>query len=581
MLYPQTNQYRSEISLNGFWKFSKDETNDGETKGWQQAIPAQYEIAIPASWNEQHQDLTHFFETGWYEKEVIIPKIYKGNRLFLRVGAANYYSRVWVNGELMGEHEGGHLPFSFDVTDNIDWDGMNKITISVDVRIKPDSLPAGEVEHEQIIQKNGYKGQFPRNYYDFFPYGGINRPVSLVVVSKTFIDDVSIQTNIVGEAGEINFTIKLNQPFAGKVTVKVEDVEQNLYMYDDESITGKITIKDAKLWSMENPHLYSMQFGLTKEDVEIDQYILKVGIRTIEIEGSQLLLNGEPIFMRGVGLHEDFAVLGKGMHPALIVKDMNLLNWLGGNSIRTSHYPYSDEFLNYCDENGILVIGETPFVGFVESHYNIDMEVKAKRVITEMINRDKNHPSIIAWSLANEGNTFVPSADSFYKALYDHAKEMDNSRPITIVNCLDVEEDVALKHYDFVCLNRYYGWYTQPGLLDEACELLSEKLDRCYEIFGKPVMVTEFGADAIAGMHMDPPELFSEEYQAEMVTRQYQIIESKPYTIGAHVWVLSDFKTSQNPKRVILNRKGLFTRERQPKLAAHEIRKIWHRDRSS
>jgi beta-glucuronidase len=182
---------------------------------------------------------------------------------------------------------------------------------------------------------------------------------------------------------------------------------------------------------------------------------------------------------------------------------------------------------------------------------------------------------VIAWSLANEGDTFVPSADGFYKGMYDHAKSLDASRPVTIVNCLDVKGDVALQHYDFVSINRYYGWYELPGLLDEACDNLDAQLEQCYTKFRKPVMITEFGADAIAGMHMDPPELFSEEYQAEMITRQYEIIRSKPYTIGAHVWALSDFKTSQSSKRVILNRKGLFTRERQPKLAAHRIREQW------
>ena len=576
MLYPQTNHYRSEISLDGFWKFAKDEKNEGESKGWQNSIPSDREIGVPASWNEQYQDLLHFFQTGWYEKEVIIPTIYKNHQVFLRIGAANYYSHVWLNGNLVGEHEGGHLPFSFDITDYIDWNGSNKIVISVDVRIKPDSLPAGEVESEHIIQKNGFKGQFPRNYYDFFPYGGISRPVSLVVVSKTHVEDISVITDIVnGSEGQVDFSIVLNQPFTGLITVKIDQVEESFHVHNEVSVSGRLSVSEAKFWSMDNPHLYQLKVELSQEEHSIDQYDLKVGIRTITFEGNQLSVNGKPVFLRGVGLHEDFAVLGKGMHPALIVKDMNLLHWLGGNSIRTSHYPYSDEFLNYADQNGILVIGETPFVGFVESHYNRKMEEKAKRVIHEMIQRDKNHPSIIAWSLANEGNTFVPKADAFYKSLYDHAKSLDKTRPSTIVNCIDVEGDVALKHFDFVCINRYYGWYTQPGLLDEACEKLSEQLDRCYELLGKPVMVTEFGADAVAGMHMDPPELFSEEYQAEMITRQYEIIRSKPFTMGAHIWVLADFKTSQNAKRVILNRKGLFTRERQPKLAAHEIKKMW------
>ncbi|WP_042454144.1 beta-glucuronidase [Neobacillus dielmonensis] len=579
MLYPQTNHHRSEISLDGFWRFAKDEKNEGQEKGWQvQGIPSERDIAVPASWNEQNQDLVHYFGTGWYEKAVVIPGVFKGQRIFLRIGAANYYSYVWFNGKLVGEHEGGHLPFQFDVTNFIDWNGPNRVTIAVDVRIKPDSLPAGEVEHEQIIQKNGFKGQFPRNYYDFFPYGGINRPVRLVVVPQTHIEDITVVTDIVGTDGIVDFTVTLNQPFTGLLSVRIDQAAAQFDMVDEVSVSGRLTVPDACFWSVDQPHLYQLLVELLQDTVQVEEYRLKIGIRTIRLEDGNLLLNGEPVFLRGVGLHEDFAVLGKGMHPAVIVKDMNLLQWLGGNSLRTSHYPYSEEFLNYADENGILVIGETPFVGFVESHYNSPIQEKAKRVITEMIHRDKNHPSIIAWSLANEGNTFVPAADGFYKALYDHAKALDQFRPITIVNCLEVEGDVALKHFDFVCLNRYYGWYTQPGLLDEACEILNAQLDRCFELFGKPVMVTEFGADAVAGMHMDPPELFSEEYQAELIMRYYKIIRSKSYTMGAHIWVLSDFKTSQNAKRVILNRKGLFTRDRQPKLAAHTVQKMWEEE---
>jgi beta-glucuronidase len=575
MLYPQSNTQRMVMSLDGFWRFAKDESNHGESKGWQNGIPSDRLIAVPASWNEQYQDLMQFFETGWYERDVEVPNAMDGQQVWLRIGGANYLSKVWFNGQYLGEHEGGHLPFEFNVTRYVKFGQVNQITVSVYVKIKPDSLPPGEVEHEQIIQKNGVRGQFPRNYYDFFPYGGINRSVSLYTTPDIFIQDMTVNTDIEGSNGIVHYQIQLNQPYYGDVKVKIEETEQVIVCSGGQTVSGTIVVEDARFWSVGQPNLYDLEAFLTVNDRVMDKYRLRIGIRSVRIEGTKFLLNGEPVFMNGFGMHEDFPVLGKGTNHAVIAKDLSLLQWMGGNSMRTSHYPYSEEFLNYADENGILVIGETPFVGMVRSLYNETILAKANRVIGEMISRDKNHPSIIAWSLANEPDSFVPEAEAFFKGLYDHAKSLDPSRPATMVNCLTVEGDKAIGYFDFICINRYYGWYSIPGLLDEGCERLSDHLDTCYNLYGKPVMVTEFGADAIPGLHRDPPELFSEEYQAEMVIRQYEVIRSKPYTIGAHVWVLADFKTSQQPKRVVLNWKGLFTRDRQPKLAATHLRKVW------
>ncbi|WP_159886053.1 beta-glucuronidase [Paenibacillus puerhi] len=582
MLYPQITPTRTLISLDGFWQFAADPDNNGEQQGWHSGLPSDREIAVPASWNEQYQDLMYFFGTGWYEKEIELPRSVRSDKIWLRVGAANYLSTLWVNGIEVGQHEGGHLPFVFEITDFITWGGPNRITIRVDARIMPDRLPPGAVAEDEMII--GFKGQYPSNYYDFFPYGGINRPVVLFTTPDSYIENIHTSTKVSSRDGEVNVRIAMKNRIGGacRISIKGTDSSWSRKLEASEAeveIEGSLTVAEARLWCPEDPFLYELEVQLLDEQsVVVDQYVQGFGIRTVVIEGTKLLLNGKPIFLTGFGMHEDFAVLGKGMHPAVLAKDFNLLDWIGANSIRTSHYPYSDEFLHYADRKGLLVIGETPFVGFVRSHYQGNtIRDKAQRVITEMVDRDINHPCIIAWSLANEGDTFVPEADAFYKSLYDHAKSLDDSRPITIVNCLDVEGDVALKHYDFVSLNRYHGWYEQAGRLDEGCRVLDEKLDRCFEVLGKPVMITEFGADAVAGVHVDPPELFSEEYQAEMTTRQYEIIKSKPYTIGAHVWSFADFKTSQTPSRVVVNRKGVFTRDRQPKLAAHKLKELWKR----
>src|SRR5690625_514200 len=193
MLYPQMNAQRDLVSLDGFWKFASDPNNNGHEQGWGKGIPNEREIAVPASWNEQQQDLMHFFNTGWYEKTIRIPKSFQSKRIWLRVGAANYLSKVWINGEYVGEHEGAHLPFEFDISQYLELERDNKIVISVDAQIKKDRLPPGDVEDEQII---GFKGQFPNNYYDFFPYGGINRSVQLYTTSAIHLEDVELDTKL-------------------------------------------------------------------------------------------------------------------------------------------------------------------------------------------------------------------------------------------------------------------------------------------------------------------------------------------------------------------------------------------------
>lgn len=188
--------------------------------------------------------------------------------------------------------------------------------------------------------------------------------------------------------------------------------------------------------------------------------------------------------------------------------------------------------------------------------------------------RDKNHPSVIMWSIANEPHSTKPEAKEFFRQLYEHTRKLDPSRLVTLVSMLGLKEE-ALTYVDVICLNRYYGWYTEPGQLDRASHKLSRELDTLYETYKKPILLSEFGAGAIAGVHAHPAELFSEEYQAELIQRYCQVIESKSYMAGEHIWCFADFKTAQAPHRVILNRKGVFTKTREPKLAAHLLRKIW------
>jgi beta-glucuronidase len=337
-------------------------------------------------------------------------------------------------------------------------------------------------------------------------------------------------------------------------------------------------VPNAALWSPSSPNLYDLSIELVQDGDVVDSYSLKVGVRTVRVEGNQLLLNGQPVYLTGFGRHEDFPVVGRGYLPALIVKDYALMEWIGANSFRTSHYPYSEQMLDLADQLGFLVIDETPAVGLYFREDGLEKRrALCHQYVREMVARDKNHPSVIMWSLANEPHSTSPHARPFFEELYQEAKSLDPTRPVTLVSFLGADEQ-AFEFCDLVCLNRYLGWYAHGGRLDEALSLLSAELDALHEKFGKPILLAEFGADAIPGHHAQPPEMFSEEYQAELLVRYIELLRQKSYVIGEHIWNLCDFKTSQGITRAgALNYKGVFTRDRRPKLAAHRIRALWRK----
>jgi beta-glucuronidase len=234
--------------------------------------------------------------------------------------------------------------------------------------------------------------------------------------------------------------------------------------------------------------------------------------------------------------------------------------------------------MDLADRLGFLVIDETPAVDLFFAEQGLERRLELCRQYTqELIQRDKNHPSVIAWSLANEPHSRRPAAKPFFQDLYDLAKTLDHTRPVTVVTHVGVDEE-AFEFLDFMCLNRYYSWYSEPGQIELGCQRLSAELDALYARFHKPLVLTEFGADTLAGYHAEQPEMFSEEYQAELIERYLAVSAGKPYVVGEHVWNLCDFKTAQEVKRFGgMNLKGVFTRERRPKMAAHALRRLWHR----
>jgi len=578
MLYPKINEFRGLINLSGFFDFKLDPDKVGERENWHDGTEGCRPIAVPASWNEQFLDTKNYLGSAWYFRRFYLPSEWKEKCVWLRIGAANYYAKVWVNGKFVGEHEGGYLPFQFELNDKIKFGEDNLLAIEVDNELSPTRVPPGNIPIEDEPRRFR---SYPDVNFDFFPYGGIHRPVYLFSTPKSYIEDITIVTGIKESRGIVDY--KINKRGEGvergyvHLSGKGTKLDQEI-KFEEDRAEGKFTVENAIFWSPENPYLYEFSVEICSSKGTVDRYSLPIGIRTIEVKGEKLYLNGKPIFLKGFGKHEDFPIIGKGLNLPLIIKDYSLMKWIGANSFRTSHYPYSEEMMDLADREGFLVIDEIPAVGLFFGKGIEERLAICKQYISELISRDKNHPSVIIWSIANEPHSTRPEAKNFFKQLYEHAKKLDSSRLVTLVSMLGLKEE-ALEYLDLICLNRYYGWYTEPGQLDLACQKLNKELDELFKVHKKPIILSEFGAGAIAGMHANPPEMFSEEYQAEFIQRYCELVESRPYMAGEHVWCFADFKTAQAIHRVILNRKGVFTRIREPKLAAHLLRKIWAKKR--
>ncbi len=309
---------------------------------------------------------------------------------------------------------------------------------------------------------------------------------------------------------------------------------------------------------------------------------MPIGIREIKISDYKLLLNGKEIYLQGFGKHEDYSAIGKGLFLPLMVKDFELLKWINANSFRTSHYPYAEEIMFYADKKGILIIDEVPAVSLDFRYVNENTKKNHLEFIDRLIERDYNHPSVIVWSVGNEPNIvgdesyYDGTGKKYWKEIFDYTRSLDNSRPLTVPNCTRAGvNDPVFEFSDILSINRYYGWYEHPGMLEYACEKLSQEMDEIYKLYNKPMLLTEFGSDTMPGFHSTSVQMFTEEYQTKLIEMYIDVIRSKSYTIGEQVWNFADFRTPQHFRRVVLNLKGIFTRERAPKSAAFKLKEIW------
>jgi beta-glucuronidase len=417
--------------------------------------------------------------------------------------------------------------------------------------------------------------------------------VTLCALPRTHLTDITVVPAFDGADGLLHLHVTASDGYRGEGRAEAAGHTVSLTFANGEA-WATLRIPAVRAWSPADPHLYALSVHLGEAAAPIDTYGLEVGVRTIEVKGDRLLLNGQPIQIRGAARHEDFAINGRGLNLPVAVRDIQLLKWIGGNSFRTSHYPYAEETLRLADREGMLVINEIPAVKlyFGDSDANIRARLdQCRQDILELVTRDKNHPSVIMWCLANEptdnkfvnaGGADLPLTDdykakglAFFKNLFAYARTLDQTRPFTLT-AMSATDPAWADLSDVLCINRYNGWYNHPGDPTAARRLLEPELDALHARTGKPIMVTEFGADALAGFHADPPEMWSEEYQADLLLQVLDACAPRPFVVGTQVWVLCDMKTAQNRGRASgMNLKGVFTRDRAPKMAAHALRKRW------
>ncbi len=593
MLYPIQNSVRNKLDISGIWDFKTDPDVVGEKEGWANGLTGARPMAVPGSWNEQYEDLFGYLDLAWYVKGVYVPSAWKGQRVFIRVGSACYFGTVYVNGVKIGSHEGGHLPFAFEITDHVKWDAENVVAISVENELKPTRVPSGN-----MASSMGAFASTPKTTFDFYPFAGIHRPVVLYTVPETYIEDVTVVTGINGADGTVKVTAKLNAAVAAKGSVQLKGgatvIKADLAFVNGVA-EATLAVPGTHLWSDKDPYLYDLTVavvGAGSPRPYDDQYSLKVGIRTIAVKGAQILLNGKPVQMNGFGRHEDFIASGKGLNLPLLVKDYQLLHWIGANSYRTSHYPYSEEEMQMADREGILIIDEIPAVSLqFDTPENMAERMRmCLKQIDEMIARDKNHPAVVMWCASNEAmprridmaslgrrseDVSQPEDKAFLDALLARAKKLDPTRLVTLVAVMGGPQS-WMEHCDVICINRYWGWYILGGELDKARANLEQELDEIWNKWHKPIIMTEFGADTIPGYHGHPNVMWTEEYQADYIRFHMEVAAARDFVAGMQVWNFADFAAVQSTGRVGgINHKGIFTRIRTPKLAAQVLREFW------
>lgn len=594
MLKPQQSPTRQLVSLDGIWNFSVSSGKDiEEEKAWTRAVPTTLQVPVPSSYNDIFVNASIRDHVGWvyYQRQVVVPKTWSQERYFLRFDSATHHGRVYVNDQLVAEHQGGYTPFEADITQLVKPGQKFRLTVAVNNELTWETIPPGKIE----ILANGKKKQTYQ--HDFFNYAGLARSVWLYSTPYVSVTDVKVITTFEGSEGLVDYEIEVNGPLEDrKVRVTFVD-EEDQVVYRGTTAKGRAVIENVHLWQPGAAYLYRLQAELVSGDETeelLDSYEILVGVRTVEVVGNKFLINRKPFYFTGFGKHEDAIVRGKGHDNANMIHDFHLMDWIGANSFRTAHYPYAEEVYEFADRHGIVVIDETAAVGinlgiiagvfglkapptFSPDSANEKTQKAHLQAIRELIARDKNHPSVVMWCITNEIASGEPGAREYVEPLVKLTRELDSTRPVCFTNMgfVSVEKELITDLFDVLCLNRYVGWYSHTGDLAAAEAALEKELLGWQAKHNKPIIIGEYGADAQVGLHAVLDVAWSEDYQAKFLEMYHRVFDRVENLVGEHVWNFADFHCISSITRVDGNKKGIFTRDRRPKNAAHVLKRRW------
>ena len=567
-------QARNSTSLNGQWQYIVDpyetgyydyrwqERRSGDREAyWNSDVPDnksdrkehgytdKYAIRVPGDWNSQDAKFLYYEGTVWYNRNFDFNKTNPSSKVFLHFGAVNYEAHVYLNGVKLGWHKGGFTPFNFEIPDSLLQATGNRLVVKVDNKRKRDEIPTLNT--------------------DWWNYGGITRDVHLIEVPPQFIVDYSLQLKK-GSTNELVGWIKFNEAVNHKVLVEIRE----LGLWQDVTVKGDsaafvLKANGLQLWSPENPKLYSVVLRNGPETITD-----KIGFRTVEAKGSRILLNGKPVFLRGICIHEE---IPREIRRAYSTQDAARLlqqaKDLNCNMVRLAHYPHNEHMTRMADSLGILVWSEIPVYWTIDFTNEAVLQ-KAKQQLHEMITRDRNRASIIIWSVGNE--TPVHAArTAFMTGLVHTARAFDSSRLISAalevhrVQGVNVVDDPLGQVTDIVSVNEYLGWY--GGGLSAACR--NAKWDIRYN---KPFFISETGAEALSGYHADSLTRWSEEFQEWFYREQMDMMRRMPPNFaGISPWILNDFRSPRrnNPwYQEGWNNKGVYDQQGRKKKAFYVLK---------
>ncbi len=540
---------RPALSLDGDWEFTLDPFDEGLRQKWyaldgeppsRWTVPRDYDpggavpVPVPSCWNVLKPEWTHYEGAVWYARDFDAPDVGTG-RAILRFGAANYAARVFLNGTFVGAHRGGSTPFCIDVTAALR-PGANRLMVHVENRRAADRVPM--------------------NHFDWFNYGGLHRGVSLLVVPARAIRVFSVGLDVDG-AIAATITLADSVDAEARLTVPQLGIDTPFRVVAGQ---GRVRIAaDPERWSPDNPKLYDVEIACGDDRVRD-----RVGFRTVAVDGERILLNGTPVLLKGVCVHEDDMSLGRCTDESDIRGRFAHAKALGANFLRLAHYPHHELVARIADEAGLLLWAEIA-VYWAIAFDNPDTYADAENQLRELVARDRNRASVILWGVGNE-NADTDARFRFMSRLAQTARAADPSRLVSaacLINRTTFRiEDRLAEALDVIGINEYFGWY-EPDMGD-----LQRLLDNSSP--GKPVLVSETGADALAGFRDKDGGMFSEDRQADFYRRQIAILKRCGYVQGIAAWLLYDFRSERRQTRFQrgFNRKGLIAEDKRTEKAA-------------